>query len=467
MKRTIVWYRSKDLRVRCHAPLAAAAAAGQVLPLFVLDNNTLSPEVASAAPHRTQYLLGALSALADHLAQLGVPMLVVRGDPLERLLRLIEASGADHIFCQRYVEPSERTLQDKLAARLAERLRLFDDMTLAPAGSVLTQQGTPYRVFTPFHRAITSAVPEAANAAPPLPRALQALGAPLPSVPIPTLQQLGISRNSRLPTAGESEAQARLWTFLDGPIFDYHSSRDRLDQALTSHLSVDLNFGTLAVHDVYTQAAGIAGDAPGGRAFLRQLVWRDFTHHLLWHYPELLHSPFQPRFEGFPYQSHPVWLDAWKYGKTGYPIIDAAARQLMTEGYMHNRARMLSASFLTKHLLQPYKLGEEHFMTWLVDADLAQNNFGWQWSAGCGSDPQPYFRIFNPVTNSRKFDPKGTYIKRYLPELAGMSSQHVHTPWLAPPGERPRDDIYPRPVVDHAAARQKFLALAAAHLKVQ
>jgi len=214
------------------------------------------------------------------------------------------------------------------------------------------------------------------------------------------------------------------------------------------------------------------GDTSAGAAYLNELIWREFTHSTLWDRPELLEEPFRSDFVDFPWRFDDRLWNAWVLGRTGYPVVDAASRQLVTEGFVHNRARMIHASFLTKHLLIDYRQGEAHYMKYLTDGDWAQNNAGWQWSAGCGCDAQPYFRVFNPMTQGKKFDPDGNYVRRWLPELRELPPKYCHEPWLAPPviakaaGVKIGSD-YPAPIVDHKLARERFLAQAKSHLARQ
>ncbi len=235
-----------------------------------------------------------------------------------------------------------------------------------------------------------------------------------------------------------------------------------MDLPGTSRLSADLKFGTLSVRAVW-QVVAATGAGESGRRYLNELLWREFSHHLLWEWPELPERPFRPAFEGFPWREDEAAWAAWTEGRTGYPVVDAAARQLRTEGFVHNRARMVAASFLTKHLLLDYRRGEAHYLRWLTDGDWAANNAGWQWCAGCGCDAQPWFRIFNPVTQGRTFDPDGTYVRRWVPELVGCQTSFIHEPWKVPQATRLRFD-YPEPIVDHAFARERFFAVAKAHL---
>jgi deoxyribodipyrimidine photo-lyase len=239
-----------------------------------------------------------------------------------------------------------------------------------------------------------------------------------------------------------------------------------MGEAGTSRISQDLKFGTLSVRWAYARAREALADYPRARdAFLRQLVWREFSYHVLWHHPRVLTEPFRPAWTRFPWRNDEASWNAWVDGTTGYPVVDAAARQLIGEGFVHNRARMISASFLTKHLLTNFRRGEAHYMRFLTDGDWAANDLGWQWSTGCGVDPQPWFRVFNPILQGERFDARGDYVRRWVPELAAMPDRWIHRPWEAPTSELRRagivlDRTYPRPIVRHAFARQRFLAAA-------
>jgi deoxyribodipyrimidine photo-lyase len=245
-----------------------------------------------------------------------------------------------------------------------------------------------------------------------------------------------------------------------------------MDLSGTSRLSADLKFGTLSVRSAWHDVSAALKDqaARALEVFTNELLWREFTHASLWDRPELLSQPFRKDFVGFPWRRDPVGWQAWCAGTTGYPVVDAAARQLLQEGFVHNRARMVAASFLTKHLLVHYQQGEAHYMRYLTDGDWAQNNAGWQWSAGCGTDAQPYFRVFNPVLQGQKFDPDGDYVRRYVPELAGLSAKLIHCPWQAPAKALASANIklgedYPLPIVDHVTGRDRFLKIAESFLK--
>jgi deoxyribodipyrimidine photo-lyase len=456
-----VWFRGKDLRLADHGPLAEAAAAGEVLPLFVLDPHFFAPERAAALPHRMAHLLDGLVALADGLARAGSRLVVVAGKSAEAVPRVAEAWRADQVLAHRWSEPFARERDRRVEAALGRTgiaFRLFEGETLLPPGSVRSGQGTPFRVFTPFARAVMLKLELFSLLRVPskLPPVSPDLG--LEECPIPTLAALGLTANPRLSRGGEAAGRARLRAFVEGPLAAYAQDRDRLDRDGTSRLSADLHFGTLSIRSVW-QAVAEAGAGESGRRFLAELLWREFSHHLLWDFPHLLERPFRPAFEGFPWQNDAAAWEAWTAGLTGYPLVDAAARQLREEGFVPNRARMVAASFLAKHLLVDFRKGEAHYLRWLTDGDWAVNDAGWQWSAGCGCDAQPWFRVFNPTVQGRRFDPQGAYVRRWVPELADCPDAHLHAPWKAG-----RLRGYPPPIVDHAAARARFLAVARTHL---
>lgn len=469
---TLVWFRGKELRVDDHAPLREAAERGDAIPLFVLDPYFFAPERARPIAHRIQFLLDSLVELEAAIARLGSRLLIVRGRSVDVVPALARRLRVDRVVAQRWVEPFGRERDRRIAAALGDiPFELFEGETLHPLGTLRTKTGRPYHVFTPFARAFFRDV----RVDPPLPR-LRKLP-PLPgdvrvkTVPCPTIESLGIPRNPRLPRAGARAARARLKRFLDGPAAEYDEGRDRLGKDGTSRLSADLKFGTISPRTVWTAAqAALAERHPAAwRRFATELIWREFTHALLWEEPDLLDRPFRREFAGFPWRSDAAGWRAWVAGATGYPVVDAAARQLLAEGFVHNRARMISACFLAKDLLVDFRRGERHYLDHLVDGDWAQNDFGWQWSAGCGADAQPWFRIFNPVTQGDAFDPDGAYVRRWVPELARLPDEHIHAPWLAPAvtlaaaGVR-LGETYPRPVVEHAAARARFLDVARRHL---
>ena len=478
--RTLVWFRGKDLRLDDHAPLRDAISHGEVVPLFVADRSFLAPERASKIAPRIQFLLESLASLAKNIEAKGSRLLVLDGKSVDVIPAAADAIGAQRVVAHEWVEPFARKRDAIVKARLAERgihFELYGGVTLVPPGSVRTQSGGPYGVFTPFSRSVLARLP--ARTPLPTPRSLPALpegvvdalsSAGLTPRPPPTVEELGVSRNPALLAGGERAARGRLRAFLGGAASGYAEERDRMDRDGTSRLSADLKFGTLSVSRVLHEAEQKLPPGHDLERFRAELLWREFALHTLWDRPEVLERPYRVDFDAFPWRAGrgEAW-EAFAKGQTGYPIVDAAARQLLGEGFVHNRARMIAASFLTKHLLIDYRAGEAHYLRYLVDGDWAPNNMGWQWSAGCGCDAQPYFRVFNPMTQGKRYDPAGDYVRRYVPELARLPAKHIHAPWEAPEsalraaGVR-LDETYPRPIVDHRDARETFLGLAKEHL---
>jgi deoxyribodipyrimidine photo-lyase len=467
--RTLVWFRGKDLRLADHRPLASALGAGEVIPLFVIDPFFFAPERARQTPHRIQFLLESIAELARNIEQRGSHLLLARGKSHELLPELAQAWRVDRVVAQAWTWPVGRERDRRVRAALGVPFETFEGETLRAPGSLRTSEGKPYAVFTPFARAFAQGL--CVDDPLPAPLALPALphdvaASRLGAASWPTLAELGIEHNPRVLPGGESAAQRRLATFLKHRARFYHERRDRLDAEGTSRLSCDLKFGTLSVRDVWTRLAGRPGQ--GRASFANELIWREFAHSTLWDRPELSTEPFLAKFEGFPWRRDDAAWRAWVEGSTGYPVIDAAARQLLAEGFVPNRARMITASFLSKHLLIDYRLGEAHYMRLLTDGDEANNNAGWQWSAGSGCDAQPYFRIFNPVTQGERFDPDGAYVRRWLPELERVPARYVHQPWSAPATVLEQAGVrlgidYPQPIVSHAEARQRFLDTARRH----
>ena len=468
--RTLVWFRGKDLRVHDHPPLLDAIAAGEVVPLFVLDPYFLAPERARRLPHRIQFLLESLAELSTTIAALGSRLIVVEGKSVEVVPRMANEWRVDRVVAHRWVEPFARERDRRVAEALRVPFILYEGETLLPPGTLRTSSGGPYSVFTPFARAFVAAAQIAKprprpGPIPPLPRDIKAS-----EVRIPTTAQLDIERNPNLVEAGEKAARKRLGQFAKEHAAHYHHTRDQMaDEDGTSRLSQDLKFGTLSAREVW-HAVGDDASSPGAGAFRNELIWREFTHSTLWDRPDVLEHPFRREFEHFPWRTSDRDWTAWAEGTTGYPVVDAAARQLVQTGFVHNRARMIAASFLTKHLMLDYRRGEAHYMHWLTDGDWAQNNFNWQWSAGCGCDAQPWFRIFNPQLQGKKFDAEGEYVRRWVPELRALDARWIHAPHDAPEAALKKAGVrigkdYPAPIIDHTEARERFLSAATAHTR--
>ncbi|HEX3986990.1 MAG TPA: deoxyribodipyrimidine photo-lyase [Acidobacteriaceae bacterium] len=459
----LLWFR-RDLRLADHPALHAAVAAGlPVMPVFVWAPEEEADEAPGAASR--WWLHSSLAALEKSLQEKGSRLIVRRGPTAAALLNLASEVGAGRIFCSRVYEPAAQAMEQDLEARLQAKgisLECFHGSLLFEPGSIRTAAAGSFRVFTPFWRALWN---ERGALREPL-RKVGTLPAPgqwprsLKVADLELKPKIDWAAGIRADwTPGEEAAQKRLRRFAEGAVGRYGEDRDRTDEDGTSRLSPHLHFGEITPSQIWHAVA----DRPGAEPYLRQLAWREFAYHLLVEDPETTHEPFQREFRNFPWRRNARRLRAWQTGQTGYPLVDAAMRQLWTTGWMHNRARLVVASFLVKHLLIPWQQGAEWFLETLVDADLANNTMGWQWVAGCGVDAAPYFRIFNPVTQGEKFDPEGTCVRRWVPELAGLPNEWIHKPWEAPPLMLAAAGVqlgttYPRPVVDHAEARRAALA---------
>jgi len=480
--RTLVWFRGNDLRLRDQLPLRAALSQGEAILVYVLEPEQWSPVPTGSATHQRRYLRQIVESLQRDIEERGAKLLLVAGRPLEVLPWLVARCHVNEVVTQRQTDPEARRIASELQAKLTVPLRLFDGETLMVPGSMRTTTGGPYSVFTAFAKVAWQKMDVLRPIA--APAQIPALPADVAGWVVTAMQQTKEDWRmlSRLPEleqqtpelqddvlrGGEREALRRLRRFVTERGQNYVEARDFLALEGTSRLSADLRFGSVSPRQIWTAAGKAMRSEPCRTKFLSQLLWREFAYSTLWDRPSLLTQPFQARFANFPWRRDESAYVAWVEGHTGYPVVDAAARQLLQEGYVHNRARMIAASFLAKDLLVDFRLGEHHYLDWLIDGDPAQNDLGWQWSCGSGCDAQPYFRVFNPVTQGEKFDPDGQYVRRYLPELARLPSRYIHAPWLAPSEELKRARVklnrdYPAPIVDHAGARNRFLALAAEH----
>ena len=469
----LVWFR-QDLRCTDNPALVAAAATGRpVVPIFILDEETPGRWRPGAAGrwwlhHSLACLAQSLGALAGRRADDFA--LVLRTGPSERTLRdVIADTGAASVFSNRCYEPyaidRDKRIMEALGRNGIE-VRRFNASLLFEPWTVETAQRSPYRAFTPFYRASLTR-----EVLPPQPTPQHLL---IPAK-LPARDRLEDLRLLPKPdwagglraawTPGERGAQARLSAFLDATSEAYKEKRDRPDVNSTSRLSPHLHFGEIGPRQVWhavlmrQAASGVQID---GGAFLRQLIWREFSYHLLYHFPNLPEHPMRAEFERVRWREAPDDLAAWQRGCTGYPIVDAGMRELWATGWMHNRVRMIAASFLVKDLLLSWQSGEDWFWDTLVDADLANNAASWQWVAGCGADSAPYFRIFNPVLQGRRFDPEGAYVGCWISAVAPLPAVYQHAPWEAPQAVLDDAEIelgrdYPRPIVDHVAARLRAL----------
>ena len=468
-KPVIVSFR-QDLRLADHAPLRAAAETGRpVVAVYVLDD--ASPGAWRPGGAARWWLHQSLTQLSAALTEHGVTLVLRRGPWVDELVALVEETKAHAVYWHRSYEPwaqqAEQQLHEELAQRAVEGRRFAGYLLFEPE-ALRTQANEPFKVFTPFWKGCLRQDP------PPAPR------------PAPRLQGYrkaisgaSLASWSLLPTKpnwahafpdtwqpGEAGAHGRLNTFLQDAVEAYENARDVPGTLGTSRLSPYLHFGELSPrqvwHAVRKATTGNEHAEAGAAAFLRELGWREFSYHLLHHWPHFPDAPFRETFGRFPWRDDQAGLHAWQQGRTGIPLVDAGMRELWTTGWMHNRVRMVVASFLVKNLLIPWQAGEAWFWDTLVDADLGNNAAGWQWVAGCGADAAPYFRIFNPVSQSQKFDPQGVYLRRWVPELAKLPDKAIHAPWEAKPEVLTAAGLllgrdYPTPIVDLKTSRQRAL----------
>lgn len=446
MSTGLVWFRA-DLRLRDNPAWNAATRSHErVVALFVVDPGLWD----GAGPHRRNQLAAHLGALDRSLGAQGGRLRVRRGDPARLIPAEAAAAGGSRVYWNGDVTPYAGRRDGAVRRSLGNEGEEHAGRFVHAPGSVLTAAGRPFRVFTPFHRAWQAR--------------------PWDPWPEPGPAEVEADPGEGIPEAGpplmepgEGAAGERLEAFLER-VDRYPEERDRPDLDTTSRLSADLKFGTLSPRAVVRR---VEGPGEGRAAFVRQLAWREFYAHLLAAFPDTRRRAMRPEYDGVAWRTDPEGFSAWAEGRTGYPIVDAAMRQLRAEGWVHNRVRMLAASFLVKDLLIDWRRGERHFMEWLVDGDVAQNVGNWQWAAGTGADASPYFRVFNPVAQAVRFDPEGTYVRRWIPELAGLPAPAIHAPWEAPPGVLTAAGVtlgatYPAPLVDHAEARRVLLAAYAA-----
>ncbi len=464
---SIVWFR-QDLRLKDNPALAAAAGKGAVVPVFIW-----APEEEGGWPPggaSRWWLHQSLKSLDAGLRKSGSRLLILKGKSLPALEKLARDTRAENVFWNRRYEPAaigRDTAAKKALTENGLRAESFNSALLFEPWQLQTGSKTPYQVFTAFWNA-SQAKPSPEE---PLP-APSKIPAPAQWPASLKLEELGLEPEIKWAEGirkawqpGEAGAEMNLTHFLSDAVRDYGQGRDIPSASGTSRLSPHLHFGEISVRHVWAETGKAARKA--GRSaeiYMKELVWREFAHHLLFHFPETPGQPLKKKFAKFPWKKNEAGLKAWTRGLTGYPVVDAGMRELWATGWMHNRVRMIAASFLVKDLLVPWQEGAKWFWDTLVDADLASNTLGWQWTAGCGADAAPFFRIFNPVTQGEKFDPHGRYVRKWVPELAGLPDQWVHKPFAAP-AEILKDagvrlgGNYPKPVVDHAEARREALLL--------
>jgi deoxyribodipyrimidine photo-lyase len=472
---TLVWFR-RDLRLDDNPALAAAAARGPVVPLFIWAPDEERPWEPGAASR--WWLHHSLTRFAEALAAKGVPLLIRRGPSLATLRSVAEEFAVTHVAWNRCYEPAIVARDTAIKKAIADdglEAESFNGGLLYEPVRVKTKQGNPYQVFTPFWKSLLAGdepdtprpPPKAIVAATPVGRqrppslSVDDLGL------LPTIDWDGTMRKTWTP--GEAGGAKALSHFLQAGLHDYGHERDRPDHEGTSRLSPHLHFGEVSPRRAWHAAREAAGGKPvaeltgSPEVFLREIGWREFASHLLFHFPHTADAPLREQYARFPWVRDPVGLRAWERWQTGFPVVDAGMRQLWQTGWMHNRVRMIVASFLVKDLRISWHAGAKWFWDTLVDADLAANTLGWQWAAGCGADAAPYFRIFNPTSQGKKFDPEGSYVRQYVPELAKLPASVIHQPEVVAASQLATagitiGDTYPEPIVDHAQARKDALA---------
>lgn len=473
MPTTVVWLRN-SLRLADHPALTHAAERGAVVPAFVWAPDEEEPWAPGGA-HRW-WLDGSLRALDADLREKASRLVVRQGASLDELVAVCQAAGADRVVWQGRLAPHLRQRDDRVRAGLEAagiEVRTFAGRILHDPERIQTGSGGSYRVFTPFWNRFRDevtvgdplAVPDlgASRAPETWPESLS-----VDALALTDTAQDGVAWAGGMAdewTPGEAGAQARLGTFLDESLIDYPEGRDVPAQRDTSMLSPHLHWGEVSPREVWTRVEGWVQNGAmreDADKFLSEVAWREFAYHVLHHHPDTPTEALKAKYAGFPWRDAPGDFEAWTHGRTGYPFVDAGMRQLWAQGWMHNRVRMVTASFLTKHLLLPWQDGARWFWDTLCGADLANNTMGWQWAAGSGADAQPFFRIFNPITQGQTHDSDGAYIRRWVPELADLPDKHLHAPWDAPADVLTEAGVtlgetYPHPIVAHPDARQRAL----------
>jgi deoxyribodipyrimidine photo-lyase len=466
MSDLILFWHRRDLRLNDNTGIyQARQQTAKVVGVFCFDPQLLKKE--EVAPARIKYLLGCLASLQASYRQLGSDLLILHADPIAAIAELASTLNATSIFWHRDIEPYSQERDRAVQSSLEEKgipVQTFWDQLLHAPGEILTKGEDPYKVYTPFWKnwqkqakaKPVGEIKSLSGLTPTEQEKVEKLGI----IPLPQLEDLGLSWENELPLPpGESAARERLEQFCDSALFEYDQNRNYPAVDGTSLLSAALKFGAIGIREVWdtTEQAWENCRSDEARdnviAWRQELAWREFYQHALYFFPELAEGPYRPQFQNFPWENNLEHFQAWCQGETGYPIVDAAMRQLNTIGWMHNRCRMIVASFLTKDLILNWQWGEKYFMQTLFDGDLAANNGGWQWSASSGMDPKP-LRIFNPASQAQKFDPEGEYIRYWLPELSSLDTGELLTGNIS---SLERESLgYPQPLVDHKQQQREF-----------
>jgi len=465
-----MWFR-RDLRLGDNAALHHCLKSAQrVYAVFVFDRAILDDLLAEGlrSDRRVDFIHRSLRELDEQLRSRGGALIVRHGRAAEQIVRLADELGVDAVFANQDYEPYAIERDTTVAAALSKagrRLHTFKDQVIFERDEVLTGARRPFSVFTPYKNAWLKALTPFHLQAYGVQKHLATLAPPPVAAELPSLEAFGFATSDldELKVPVGAHGGRALFDDFKTRIDRYRDTRDYPSVRGPSYLSVHLRFGTVSIRELARFAHELAQESAGAATWLSELIWREFYQQILYHHPQVVTASFKPEYDRIRWEDAPELFAAWCDGRTGYPLIDAAMAQLNRTGYMHNRLRMVTASFLTKDLGIDWRRGEHYFARRLIDFDLASNNGGWQWAASSGCDAQPYFRIFNPIAQSAKFDPEGNFIRRYLPQLRNLSAKEIHAPWLLS-SQRQRlagcviGTDYPAPVVDHAAARERTLA---------
>lgn len=461
----IVWIR-RELRVDDHLALwSAVQDAGEVIPLFIVEDH-----FRSLAPSKQKVMIEALIELRTSLRNRGGELFVRSGDPLKVIHQFLRDTKVAGVYVTKEYHPCGRERDRKIESSLRQvgkTWKEFKDHVIFDDHEILTTSGSPYTVYSAYRRAWRArqeVIP------PPLPRLKKVASPNIDAGEIPNIGLIGQTIvTDHFPLGGEKHGYKGSKRFLRQMVGFYHEQRDFPGRDGTSRLSHHLATGTLSVrtlyHDLVKSSQAIRGlEKQGVDTFLTELIWREFYYQILANYPHVVSGSFRKNFDGLSWSRNEAHVDAWRSGQTGYPIVDAAMRQLVTEGWMHNRCRMIVANFLVKDLHINWQVGETYFMQQLADGDVALNNGGWQWCAGTGTDAQPWFRILNPILQSKRFDPRGEYLRNYVPELRKVPGKYIHEPWLMPVSVQREAGVrigkhYPMPIVDHEMERRRTLEI--------
>ena len=458
--KTAIWWVRRDMRLHDNQALhKALTESEQVIPLYIFDENL--KKLHKGAHARSTFMRHALRSLDNDLQEIGSKLVTRYGDPTEVLPTLTKECNVEAIYAQEDVVPFLRKRDEKVGKKV--NLIVTSGLNILPLEDIKKTDNTPYTVFTPYKKAMLSKQMPTRKDLFQKPKKIVT-----PKVNSDGIEEYNDEIIDQYYSASEKAAREKLLNFSDKVIHSYTDSRNFPEIEGTSRLSAYFKFGLLSPREAVVIAVEAAENAKtnserlGAETWLSELIWRDFYNTILYYFPRVLDASFKPKYDKIKWRNNKHEFKAWCEGRTGYPIVDAGMRQLNNTGWMHNRLRMITASFLIKHLLIDWRWGEKYFMEKLVDFDFAANNGGWQWTAGTGTDAAPYFRIFNPITQSQKFDPDGNFIKKWIPELKHYDSKQIHMPWQVPPIFQQSLDCrigedYPEPIVDHKAARERCL----------